>query len=86
MKSLFLSLAWLATMIIGFAGSLEASGKKPPEKPKAEQKSTLKDAENSANRALNNLDRGIHQAGGEVKDGANKALQSVDDTIHGRKK
>jgi hypothetical protein len=51
-----------------------------------QKSTTLKDVKDGANAALNDLDRGIHTAGGEAKAGANKALQAVDDTVHGRKK
>ena len=75
----------LALLLV--AGAVQASGKKPPpEKPKAEKKASLKDAKDDANRVLNNLDQGIHQAAGEAKEAGNKALQAVDDTLHGRKK
>ncbi len=67
-------------------GPARADGRQPPpKKPEQEQKSTLQDAKDSANHALENVALGVHQASGEIIDAANKALQNVDDTLHGRR-
>ncbi len=72
----------LAALVL--AGESFAQGRKPAPKEKKESH-PVKEAKDSANKALNDLDKGVHEAAREVKKGANEALQAVDDTIHGRK-
>jgi hypothetical protein len=63
-----------------------AQGKKPAEqKPKNESSPTLKKAQDGANQALDGVEKGVKEGAKALSAGANKALQSVDDTIHGRK-
>jgi hypothetical protein len=64
-------------------GPVWGQGKKPPEKQPAEKPShTLKDANDDANKALNDMDRGIHKALPAAKKGANDALESIDRGVH----
>ncbi len=63
-----------------------AQGRQSPKKAKSQPAAALQEAKDGANHALNELDRGLHQAARGAKSGANKALQSVDDAVHGRKK
>ncbi len=72
-------------MAVGLAPMLWAQGRKPNSTPHTEKKSGLSKAKADANAALENLDKGVHEAAGAVKQGANKVLQAVDDTVHGRK-
>ena len=67
------------------AGTAAAQGKEPEPKRK-EPQATLKQLKDKANQALDELDRGIHNAIGPAKKGANDALQAIDDAVHGRKK
>ena len=62
-------------------GIAAAQGKKP--EPKKEE-SAFQKTKDGANRALNDLDRGIHEAIPPVKKAANDALQAIDDAVHGR--
>jgi len=70
------------------AGPLWAQGKKPAshEEPKKESGSGLRKAENGANEVLDDVEKGVKKAAHVVDTEGNKALQSVDDTIHGRNK
>ena len=69
------------------AGPAWAQGKKPKkEEPKKESSSGgLKKAENNGNKALDSVEKGVKEGASAVVTGGNKALQAVDDTIHGRK-
>ena len=35
-----------------------------------------------ANQALDGVEKGVHEAAGTIKDGGNKALNAVDQTVH----
>lgn len=74
-------------LALSIAFPAAAAGRKVPDaESKRKQNTTLKDIKDGANRALEEVDRGVHGALGPAKDSANKALQAVDDTLHGRKK
>ncbi len=83
---------YIAALKIGLAlfalatGSAWAQGKKPArEAPKKESGSGLKNAEDKTNKALDSVEKGVKEGARAIEKGGNKALQAVDDTIHGRK-
>jgi len=65
---------------------LWAQGKKSAhQESKKESGSSLKQVQDGANKALDGVEKGVKEGASAVATGANKALQAVDDTLHGRK-
>jgi hypothetical protein len=74
---------WMVFVFALLSAPVWAEGKKPPEKQPAEKPShTLQDAEDDANKVLNDIDHGIHHALPAAKKGANDALEAVDREVH----
>jgi len=68
-------IVFLAALI---AGPGWASGKKPA----ASSKDSKPGLEAQANTLLDHVGSGVRQAAHKAKEGANKILQSIDDSIH----
>ena len=66
------------------AGAAELPGK-TRSSSESQQHSSLQNAKQSANQALDHISTGFRQAVEVTKKSANKVLQSVDDTVHGRR-
>ncbi len=80
MKVLFIT-----ALLVMTASASRAEGKKPPPESQKKTEPTLKKAQDGADQALDGVEKGVKEAAGTLKTGANKALQAVDDTIHNRK-
>ena len=81
-KSNVLRVIVLLVLAMGPAawGQGRAPKKKSTETPTTSH--PVKTAKDNANQAMNNMDRGLHEALHESKEGANKVLNAVDESVH----
>ena len=77
-----LSMIYFLSLLLFISAPVWAEGKKPEKKPPEKSSSTLHDAKEGANDALNDIDKGVHKAIPAVKEGAEEALDAVDKGVH----
>jgi hypothetical protein len=76
---------FLALGVLCAAADPSTARGRQPEKSQPEKRTSSNSSgslKTEANQALNGLDKGIHSALKEAKEGANEALEAVDKTIH----